>query len=384
MAIALAAPTAEALQMTLADSKRESTMNLVMLDENECNSRGSHCLDGSTPGYYYKQGTEENKWVFWLQGGGLCTDEADCADMLPLNDPQGTMDSLPLQNYGEFANYNHVYVTSCDRGLWLGDRSEPVSYNGKKLYFQGKRVLEHIFDSLQTNASFGSATEVLLSGGSGGGQGSYVLADYVKSIMPSSVHKFGAVPMNGWYVEGGLDGLGEVKDLFTLANMKNAISPSCDAAMGEERYKCIDPATSYRYSTSNIFATQVFDYTFQWNSTDEVTSAYNSCLSEESSAGQCDDDSVNLLQGYLDNFTQILQAMPKYNEHGQGGFVSTCTVHVFYNEEDLFGKYSTDGVKVGDAIEQWWTSLGTNPPAAWYMPCTLGNAQHAQCESTCS
>ena len=84
-----------------------------------------------------------------------------------------------------------------------------------------------------------------MSGGSGGGQGSYVLADYVKSIMPSSVHKFGVVPMNGWNVEGGLDGLGEVKVLFTLASMKNAISPACDAAMGDERYKCIDPAVRY-------------------------------------------------------------------------------------------------------------------------------------------
>ena len=100
--------------------------------------------------------------------------------------------------------------------------------------------------------------------------------------------------MNGWYVKGGFDGLGEIKDPFNLASIKNAISPACDAAMGDERYNCIDPAFSYRCSTSNTFATQVFDYTFQWNSTDEVTSAYNSCLSNESSAGQCDNDSGNL------------------------------------------------------------------------------------------
>ena len=98
-----------------------------------------------------------------------------------------------------------------------------------------------------------------MSGGSGGGQGSYVLAGYVKSFMPSSVHKFGVVPTNGWYVEVGLDGLGEIKDLFTLAIIKNAMSPDCDAAMGDERYMCIDPAIRYRCSTSNIFATQVFD-----------------------------------------------------------------------------------------------------------------------------
>ena len=65
--------------------------------------------------------------------------------------------------------------------------------------------------------------------------------------------------MNGWYVEFGLDGLGEFKDLFALASIMNAMSPACDAAMGDERYKCIDPAIRYRCSTSNIFATQAFD-----------------------------------------------------------------------------------------------------------------------------
>ena len=60
MAIALAAPTAKAPQVGFADSKRESTMNLVMLDGNEFKSRGSHGLDGSTPRYHYKQGTGEH------------------------------------------------------------------------------------------------------------------------------------------------------------------------------------------------------------------------------------------------------------------------------------------------------------------------------------
>ena len=53
-------PDGEALQMGLADSERESTMNLVMLDDKEFKSRGSHGLDGSTPRYHYKQGTGEH------------------------------------------------------------------------------------------------------------------------------------------------------------------------------------------------------------------------------------------------------------------------------------------------------------------------------------
>ena len=50
-----------------------------------------------------------------------------------------------------------------------------------------------------------------MSGGPGGGQGSYVLVDYAKSIMLSAAHNFGAVQIISWYVKGDLDGLGETK-----------------------------------------------------------------------------------------------------------------------------------------------------------------------------
>lgn len=385
MAFALAVDFATAIQVSPMQAKGhraslDGDMKLVMLDDNEAASRGSHCLDGSTPGYLYKNGTEDDKWMFWFQGGAWCATEADCVEKVPLNDPLEDLSSLPLMQTGEFSNYHHVYFPSCDFGLFLGDNPDPVDYQGTKLYFQGKRVVDHILDSLQESTSFGSATAVILSGGSGGGQASFAIADYLAGVMPKSVQKFGAAPINGWHAQGDVD---DIKNIFKLAKMENAVSSSCKQAYSEEdHYKCMIPSHSYTYATSPIFMTQLFDYTFQKNDTlnDLIRTQYNNCLSSPTS--DCAVDDVNLLQEFLDNFTEEVQSIPKWK--GQGGYLSTCIDHVFYNDEDEFGTFANNGVTVGDAIASWWKDLGSaSATAATYVPCTLGSPGNVQCESSC-
>lgn len=42
---------------------------------------GSRCLDGTDAGYYYRASTTVravDRWVFYLQGGGLCYDPGGC------------------------------------------------------------------------------------------------------------------------------------------------------------------------------------------------------------------------------------------------------------------------------------------------------------------
>lgn len=383
IAVAIAAPTVKALQMTRTDAPTSDFLTLTTLDAAEVERRGSHCLDGTVPGYYHKQGTDTNKWIFWFQGGSMCSDEDNCANSVgqDVTTFEATQTSQPLQNYGEFATYNHVYIPSCDRTMWLGDVAEPVSYDGKLVYYQGKRILDHFVDSLTYNAGFGSATDVLFAGGSGGGQASYVLSDYIATLMPKSVTKFGVAPINGWYPKESVE---TIKDLFTKANMSSAISPACEAAMSGEPYKCLDGATSYKYSTQKLFATQIFDDTFEFvEGKEDVTAAYDKCLSEESKGQSCDDASVKVLQNHLDDFTATVKAMPKYTEHGQGGFFSTCTVHTFYSSDDLFNQYAIEGVTAGAAIETWWKSLDANPEPTWHLPCTIESAQQPQCEKSC-
>lgn len=376
LALAFGLPVAGAVQLATTAVTQTREMQAVMLDDQEVASRGSHCLDGSTPGFFHKPGTLDGHWVFWLKGGGVCFNKTDCVDYLPIQYPDGLMDEMPLHEYGEFANYHHVLLPNCDLGLYMGDRSDPVTSNGNTLYFQGARIVKHVIDVLSANYSM---TDVLFSGGSGGGQALYAGADYFKSIMPSTVTRFGVAPINGWYAEGGIENL---KDLYTLASMETTIASSCKQAFSDgSRHNCIDPASSYRFIEANTFMVQIFDYTFKWNCTDEgLSNAWKVCLDEPTSA--CSDDDVTLLQHFLDNFTDTLQGYPKYPEHGQGGYLSTCTTHTFYND-DTFNEFANNGVTAGAAIQKWWLSLGTNPPAVWYLPCSLGTSSNAQCERTC-
>merc|ERR1719152_354434 len=97
--------------------------------------------------------------------------------------------------------------------------------------------------------------------------------------------------------------------------------------------------------------TQILDYTFEWNVTDTVITAYTKCLSTEETSGKpCGDDDVVLLQDYLNNYTQTLKTYPRYYLNGEGGYLSTCTKHTFYDEDDLFDSYANNGVTVGDAV----------------------------------
>jgi len=378
--------TVRAVQMAPKKARQDRSvssgdMKRIMLDDTEVANRGSHCLDGSTPGYLYKNGTEADKWLFWFQGGAWCASEADCAEKVPLNGPTDDMDALPLMADDAFTNYHHVYFPSCDFGLFLGDNPTAVDYKGTKLYFQGKRVMDHILDTLQESTSFGSASEVLISGGSGGGQASYAIADYLSGVMPSSVHKFGAAPINGWHAQGDID---EIKYIYNLANMKNAVSTKCKSAFSEdEHYKCMIPEHSYTYAEAPIFMTQLFDYTFQKNTTlsEMLTIPYNDCLSSPTSS--CSKEDVGLLNEYLNNVTEHMQSVPKFG--GQGGFLSTCKDHTFYNDEDQFNTYSNNGVTVGGAISAWWADLkySGSQSAKTYLPCTLGNPGNVQCESSC-
>merc|ERR1711957_1059377 len=132
---------------------------------------------------------------------------------------------------------------------------------------------------------------------------------------------------------------------------------SCKAVFpGADTYKCIIPSYSYTYASTPIFMTQLFDYTFKKNSTIKSTigKPYRHCLKTPSS--DCTQDEVDVLQEFLEAYTTEVQNKPKFQ--GQGGFISTCVDHTFYNDEDQFKQFTNNGVSVGDAVSAWWKDLG--------------------------
>ena len=62
----------------LFGSSTASEMPLTLLSDAQGKDKGAVCLDGSNPGFYYKQGAEKTKWVLYFKGGGWCYDEDSC------------------------------------------------------------------------------------------------------------------------------------------------------------------------------------------------------------------------------------------------------------------------------------------------------------------
>ena len=77
-------------------------------------------------------------------------------------------------------------------------RNRPITHNGTVLYFRGFPILQatvqYLLDSGMKNAD-----EVILTGCSAGGLGTYVHADYVASVVPQSA-KFRAMADAGYVI----------------------------------------------------------------------------------------------------------------------------------------------------------------------------------------
>eukprot|EP00947_MAST-08B_sp_MAST-8B-sp1_P004576 g4576.t1 len=163
------------------------------------------CIDGSEAIYYISQapvaGEPIKKVVIWLEGGGICQSSADCAQRA--TGQLGTSTKWPavLQNDDagkalllndatvnpDFAEgYTKVFVPYCSGDVWLGQSDPSVPLNpfhdaqtsSFKGYFHGHRVVEEVIESLGIAAS-SSTEEVLLTGCSAGGIGTFGNCDYV-------------------------------------------------------------------------------------------------------------------------------------------------------------------------------------------------------------
>ena len=78
--------------------------------------------------------------------------------------------------------------------------AEPVFHNGTALHFRGKHNLDAILEDLTTRYGMGTATDVLVSGGSAGGLAAFLHADYIRSQLSDSVKRYKVAPGSGFFM----------------------------------------------------------------------------------------------------------------------------------------------------------------------------------------
>ena len=102
----------------------------------------------------------------------------------------------------DFADANFVYVPYCSSDTHRGTRTT-ADADTFGFYFSGHLNLIAIVEDVKTQhaKSFAAMERMLLTGGSAGGGGTIYNADWLGSVLPSSVD-FKAAPSGGWFEAG--------------------------------------------------------------------------------------------------------------------------------------------------------------------------------------
>jgi hypothetical protein len=173
--------------------------------------RGGLCLDGSPAGFYYEPSSSANSsdtWMIYLQGGGACYTQEGCVsrskEALGSSTNWSRTMSSACPNCDDesmapaFIEGHHVYIKYCTGDTYRGTRTE-VSAATWGLHFDGHLNFARIVDELVANYSLrdSSRSRILLWGGSAGGIGTFVNADYLSSRFPQSLVK--AAPDAGFF-----------------------------------------------------------------------------------------------------------------------------------------------------------------------------------------
>lgn len=162
--------------------------------------------------FYASFNTSNPNFVIFLQGGGLCVEALDC-----LNRAKSSLGSSSYWSptftdndnvcssgsFNPFREWNRVFVPYCTGDVYVSNSTEKNAYMGD-LYTSGHVVVREVVKTLMREHGMASAENVLLSGASAGGIGTFKNADYVASQLSPSTH-YAAAPQAGWYLPDGVE-----------------------------------------------------------------------------------------------------------------------------------------------------------------------------------
>lgn len=356
-------------------------------------ANGAACLDGTAPTYYIMRGDRE-KFYLHMEGGGWCISLADCAKRAGTStgtskfngaatDFQGIVDGWGgwyLSNSTAInpmmASWTKVLVNYCDGASWAGFNSTPTFYQGKQLHFKGRANLDGVIDALKADTAlkFGSATDVVVSGGSAGGLSTYLHTDRFHDALPPSTKVVG-MPDAGFFMDNAVSvASGWRAQVIWAAHAQNtsaSANPQCLAIYtGVEEWKCFFAQYVAPFVRSPIFALQSMYDAYQTSA--EIKSR-----------------SPSIVNPYAVNLTATLEASLALQSDGKtqknGAFLDACWHH-----GGAWPSLQVEGTAAWDAMAVWYKGGGGKrywkEAAPGGFPCkTCCPAAHPPaCDGGCS
>eukprot|EP01052_Picozoa_sp_SAG31_P040920 SAG31_NODE_6058_length_2189_cov_4.375598_1_plen_444_part_00 len=417
--------------LRLADSGTQGSddkLALVLVAE-EARERGAACLDGSVPGYWFRQGSEANstKWVIHLQGGGWCWDREQRADHQrschdrakkglgsslgwnasgmfnpDVSSAGGGLPNAPDNWYccdgilsanstanPDFHDWNLAFVGYCDGSSFSGNRNAPV--NG--LHYRGRANLDAVLDRLllprhPPHVSLSDATQVLVSGGSAGGLAVYLHADHIAGRLPSTAI-VKALADGGFFLDHAtLGGVAYAREMFahgfiSLWNSTSGVNSACVAAhTGKDAWKCMFAQYTLPHITTPLYAVEgLFD---PWQLENLVQLSGGPAPGPPPTFPSIQKCSATQLAG-LDQFGKDVRGNLSAALHAGGaeasGFAPACIVHCqTIGIRWQYWALWRDGkpyVKLREHFHRWWTAGVAAAPVA------IDNSSYAAAIATC-
>jgi hypothetical protein len=343
--------------------------DLVLLSDYE----GAVCIDGSPGGFYFVPGDAgSTDFIIFMNGGGVCETPSDCyarslttlgsSKQWPRTVANAGTASGFLSNSSHFASWNKAVVQYCDGGRYSSNADKPISYNNVDLYFRGVTIMTAVVEELTANYGMKNAGRVILSGCSAGGEGTYYLLDYIRSIIPKNVDVRGMADA-GWFLDTvSVYGTpssytAELPGAFAMWNSSNLpIFQKCMATFDTaDQWKCLFAANLYPFQETPLFILQSQIDTMQLGSLYLFPCVNNfpSCNSTE----------IQWLEKWTSQFQTSI--MPAIKNPRDGIFMDECPTHCQSSSNWMTTEISGKTPEI--AFYNWYFN-GTS--AKYYDTCT--------------
>ena len=346
-----------ALALSPVDAVR--TGKLVLLSN--ATTTGAVCLDGTPPGYYFSRGVgpDANKWIVHLEGGGWCYDETDCygrskthlgssSQFDPTANFSGFLDNDPKAN-PKFANWTLAFVKYCDGASFSGNKGEPITVEGKSLYFRGHRILVAVIDHL-LESGLKTADAAVLTGCSAGGLSTYLHLDYFRARVPASIPVHG-LPDAGYFIDaantsGAMEIRAKYRYVYHMQNCSGGVNDACISAKTEtDQWQCFMAQYTYPYIKTPIFVLNSEYDTWQLSNILQL-----GCLPPK-----CTPEKMTDFTKWRATFLQALG--PAIGAHSNGIFTDSCLVHC-QSLDAPWNTFKVNGQTAHDTFANWYFETG--------------------------
>jgi len=305
---------------------------------------GAACLDGSPYGFYFRPAkTGSTRWSIFMQGGGWCYNEAECADRAgghlgssigwPRHEGGCQCYNADEEGLAPTDDCNCLYLPYCDGASFSGHRDDPwpvlsAAAGGSdgavtQLMFRGLRNLDATLDVALAGLGLSEATELVVTGSSAGGLATFLHADHIVEKVAEEAPglvKAHALPIVGYFLDHTTFSHdtqnsypARMEYVFGMQNVgsSGAVSPYCLSAYPEDPHLCFLAPHLLPFIETPLFVlNSKYD---QWQLTNELQSDWKT------------EETQSAVEAYGNDFLSAL--LPLVKETGNGGFITSCICH---------------------------------------------------------